>query len=118
MASGAGTAVTADLRWHVAEPHCLPGRAERVDALAAGLGSPTPTHHASLDDPLLQMFGGENIQALMRKLGMTDAEPIEHKMVSRSVVRAQQRVAERVGPSVRPAESQAAWISLNLPAAD
>ncbi len=98
------------------EPHCLPGHGERVDALAARLGSPTPTHHASLDDPLMQMFGGEKTRALMQRMGVTDADPIAHKMVSRSAVRAQQKIAGHVGPSVHPAESQAAWIALNLPA--
>ena len=115
--SDADAAVAARLRWHVAEAHCLPGRAERVDALAAGLGSPPPTHHASLDDPLMQMFGGEKTKALMQKLGMTDGEPIASPMVSRSVVKAQAKIAERVGPTPQPAESQAAWIERNLTAA-
>ena len=110
----AGTDAGADLRWHVAEPHCLTGRAERVDVLASELGSPPPVHHASLDDPLLQMFGGEKTKTLMRRMGVADDEPIDNKMVSRSVVAAQQKVAAAVGPAVQPAESQEAWIALNM----
>jgi len=110
----AGTDAGADLCWHVAEPHCLTGRAERVDALASELGSPPPVHHASLDDPLLQMFGGEKTKTLMRRMGVADDEPIDNKMVSRSVVAAQQKVAAAVGPAVQPAESQEAWIALNM----
>lgn len=110
----AGTDAGADLRWHVAEPHCLTGRAERVDALASELGSPPTVHHASLDDPLLQMFGGEKTKTLMRRMGVADDEPIDNKMVSRSVVAAQQKVAAAVGPAVQPAESQEAWIALNM----
>lgn len=49
----------------------------------------------SLEDDLLRLFGGDNLVAIMDKLGMEEGIPIEHPMVSRALERAQRRVEER-----------------------
>jgi len=46
----------------------------------------------SLEDDLLRIFGSERIKGLMARLGMQDGEPIEHRMVSNAIERAQKRV--------------------------
>ena len=46
----------------------------------------------SLEDDLMRLFGGERIAALMTKLGVQEGEVIEHRMVTRSIERAQRRV--------------------------
>ena len=46
----------------------------------------------SLEDDLMRLFGGERIAALMTRLGVQEGEVIEHRMVTRSIERAQRRV--------------------------
>lgn len=48
--------------------------------------------YLSLEDELMRRFGSERMQAMMERLGMEDSQPIESKMVSRSVESAQKRV--------------------------
>jgi preprotein translocase subunit SecA len=49
----------------------------------------------SLEDDLMRIFGSERIQGLMGRLGMEEGEPIEHKMVSKAIERAQGQVEGR-----------------------
>jgi preprotein translocase subunit SecA len=44
----------------------------------------------SLEDELLRLFGGERLQSLMYRLGMTEGVPIESKMISNRIEHAQQ----------------------------
>jgi preprotein translocase subunit SecA len=46
----------------------------------------------SLEDDLMRIFGGERIKALMYRLGMTEGVPIESKMISGRIEKAQQSV--------------------------
>jgi preprotein translocase subunit SecA len=48
--------------------------------------------YLSLQDDLMRIFGSERISGLMLKLGMEEGVPIEHRMVSRSIERAQKQV--------------------------
>jgi preprotein translocase subunit SecA len=48
--------------------------------------------YLSLEDDLLRIFGSDRIKNLMGRLGMEDGEPIEHRMVSTAIERAQKRV--------------------------
>jgi preprotein translocase subunit SecA len=48
--------------------------------------------YLSLEDDLLRIFGSERIKGLMGRLGMDDGEPIEHRMVSNAIQKAQMRV--------------------------
>ncbi|HEX8010302.1 MAG TPA: preprotein translocase subunit SecA [Casimicrobiaceae bacterium] len=51
--------------------------------------------HLSLEDPLLRIFGGERLSAIMQRLKMPEGEPIEHPIVNRSIAKAQTRVESR-----------------------
>jgi preprotein translocase subunit SecA len=51
--------------------------------------------YLSLDDDLMRIFGGEKLQALFTRLKMPDNEPIEARMVSRSIESAQRKVEGR-----------------------
>ena len=51
--------------------------------------------YLSLEDDLLRLFGGENIANIMDKMGMGEDEPIEHKLITRSVENAQKKVEAR-----------------------
>ncbi len=46
----------------------------------------------SLEDDLMRVFGSDRIKTFMNKLGMKDDEPIEHKMISNAIAKAQKRV--------------------------
>lgn len=48
-----------------------------------------------LDDPIFIPFGAERIQKLMISMGMSEDEPIEHAMISKSMDRAQQKVTTK-----------------------
>jgi len=51
--------------------------------------------YLSLEDPLLRIFGGERLGAIMQRLKMPEGEPIEHAIVNRSIEKAQHRVESR-----------------------
>jgi preprotein translocase subunit SecA len=46
----------------------------------------------SLEDDLMRIFGSENISKFMDKLGMEEDEPITHRMITRSIEKAQKKV--------------------------
>ena len=46
----------------------------------------------SLDDDLMRIFGGERLVKAMERLGLEDDQPIEHKMISKSIENAQKKV--------------------------
>jgi preprotein translocase subunit SecA len=48
--------------------------------------------YLSLEDELMRRFGSERMQAMLDRLGMSDDQPIESKLVTRSVESAQKRV--------------------------
>ena len=48
--------------------------------------------YLSLEDDLMRIFGSDRISGLMEKMGMEEGIPIEHKMVTRAIERAQKQV--------------------------
>jgi preprotein translocase subunit SecA len=48
--------------------------------------------YLSLEDDLMRIFGSERISGLMQRLGMEEGVPIEHRMVTRAIERAQKQV--------------------------
>jgi len=46
----------------------------------------------SLEDDLMRIFGGEQIQSLMTRLKVPDDQPIENKLISRAIEQAQVKV--------------------------
>ncbi|MDQ8020442.1 MAG: preprotein translocase subunit SecA [Moraxellaceae bacterium] len=51
--------------------------------------------YLSLDDPLMKIFGGERLAAIMQRLKMPEGEPIEAGMINRSLESAQRKVEQR-----------------------
>lgn len=51
--------------------------------------------YLSLEDDLMRLFGSDNIANIMDKLGMGEDDPIEHKLVTRSIEQAQKKVEAR-----------------------
>jgi preprotein translocase subunit SecA len=48
--------------------------------------------YLSLEDDLMRIFGSDRISGLMARIGMGQGVPIEHKIVSRAIERAQKQV--------------------------
>ncbi len=46
----------------------------------------------SMEDDLMRIFGGERMKSIMQTLGVPDGMPIENKMISRSIEKAQRKV--------------------------
>ncbi|MFA7505847.1 MAG: preprotein translocase subunit SecA [Burkholderiaceae bacterium] len=51
--------------------------------------------YLSMDDPLLKIFAGDRLKAIMDRLKLPEGEPIEAGMVSRSIESAQRKVEAR-----------------------
>ncbi len=71
--------------------------ARRIDnqlrGRAARQGDPGSSRfYLSLQDELMRLFGGQQVEGLMLRLGMDDAIPLEHGLVSRVVEQSQTRV--------------------------
>jgi preprotein translocase subunit SecA len=48
--------------------------------------------YLSLEDDLMRIFGGEKLKRTMSRIGMEPGESIEHRMVTRSIEKAQEKV--------------------------
>ncbi len=55
----------------------------------------TSRFYVSLDDSLMRLFASENIRGILGKIGMQDGMPIEHRMLSNALEKAQRRVEDR-----------------------
>ncbi len=71
--------------------------ARRIDNQLRGRagrqGDPGMTQFfVSLEDPLMRVFAGDTIKSLMGKLGVKDDEPIENKLITRSLENAQTKI--------------------------
>ena len=51
--------------------------------------------YISLEDDLMRLFGGDRIQGLMSTLGIDEEQPIENRMITRSIENAQEKVEGR-----------------------
>lgn len=51
--------------------------------------------YLSLEDDLLRLFASDNISTIMDRLGMDENDPIEHKLITRSIEHAQKKVEAR-----------------------
>ncbi|HCP77915.1 MAG TPA: preprotein translocase subunit SecA, partial [Pusillimonas sp.] len=59
-------------------------------------GDPGSTRfYLSLEDSLMRIFAGDRVRAIMERLRLPEGEPIEAKMVSRSIESAQRKVEAR-----------------------
>lgn len=51
--------------------------------------------YVSLEDDLMRLFGSDRISTIMNKMGLEEGQELSHKMLSRSIERAQRRVEEQ-----------------------
>ena len=67
----------------------------------------------ALDEPLLRYFGGEKLMSIMEKLGMSEDEAIEHKMITQSIATAQEKIESKVSFE-QSTRSQREWMERNI----
>lgn len=84
-----------------------------IRKLNALLPNSITTFYSSLDEPIFDLFGGDNLTSLLEKLGMKEDEAIEHSMVSRSMERARQKLETMVKHET-VAHSQEEWFRRNV----
>ena len=51
--------------------------------------------YLSIDYNLMKLFGSEKLKAFMKKMGMDDGQPLEHKFITRAIESAQRKVETR-----------------------
>lgn len=73
--------------------------ARRIDRQLRGRsgrqGDPGTTQFfLSLEDDLMRLFGSDRIASIMERMGLKEGEVIQHRMITRSVERAQKKVEE------------------------
>ncbi|MEO7306336.1 MAG: hypothetical protein ABIR78_01405 [Ferruginibacter sp.] len=69
--------------------------------------------YSAMDEPLFKHFGSEKLIPLMKMMGMKEDEVIEHSMVSKSIIKGQEKIAEQVS-SEQSANSQEDWMRKNI----
>jgi preprotein translocase subunit SecA len=51
--------------------------------------------YLSMDDNLMKLFGSEKLKSFMKRMGMTDGQPLEHRFITRAIESAQRKVETR-----------------------
>ncbi len=51
--------------------------------------------YLSMDDNLMKLFGSEKLKNFMKRMGMEDGQPLEHKFITRAIESAQRKVETR-----------------------
>lgn len=69
--------------------------------------------YSSLKDPLFRAFDGDRIAGLMSALGMKEDEVIQHKMITSSIRKAQDKLEKEITID-HMARSAEAWFKMNV----
>lgn len=69
---------------------------EIITKTATVFKNSTITFYISLEDPLMQIFNSDRIMGIMKGLGIDENDAIEHQMISKSIVKAQKKLAKKI----------------------
>lgn len=69
--------------------------------------------YSAMDEPLFKHFGSDKLIPLMKMMGMKEDEVIEHSMVTKSIIKGQEKIAEQVSFE-HAASSQGDWMKKNI----
>jgi hypothetical protein len=67
---------------------------------------------SAMDEPLFKEFGSDKIVQMMKQFGMKDDQVIEHNMVSKAILTAQEKIGKKVLLDQSSA-SQEEWLRMN-----
>lgn len=109
-----GDPLPTELRLRVFERHPHPDVDRMLMESLSQRTRAVPTAYAALDEPLMLRFGGARTAELMRSLGLSADEPVEHPLVSRAMRDLRVKVASKVKTS-REARSMDEWVREHLP---
>jgi hypothetical protein len=115
MVAGLDLDATATIDIVLGERHPVRSYDDRlVDFAAACPCRCRLSHHLSLDDALMEAFGGDWLKEVLERLGMTDDEAIESSVVARRIEAAQRQLGD-ARMSDAEAGSAAEWMEKNRP---
>lgn len=99
----------------VVEHHPLPERDEVVLSFAARLPYVTTIRfHASLDEPLMTLFGADRLASMLTRLGRSETSPVIHPMITSAIATAQKKIKkDAIGDE--KVESAEDWFYYNFP---
>jgi hypothetical protein len=69
--------------------------------------------YSALDEPLFRHFGSDKIVPMLKMMGMKEDEVIEHNLVTKSIIKGQEKIAAQVSFE-HNAISQAEWMKKNV----
>ena len=70
--------------------------------------------YSSMDEPFFQRFGADKIVKIMERLGMKEEEIIEHKLISKAILAAQNKIEKKI-IAEQSGYSQKNWLEKNFP---
>lgn len=70
--------------------------------------------YVGMDESIISIFGGERITNILGKLGLEEDEPLEHPMITKSVIRGQERLESKIDFPKDIRTSQEAWEEANV----
>ena len=88
------------------EHHPLQAEEQKI---ATKFGKKEITVFSSLGEPIFELFGGDRMVDLLRKMGAKEDEALENDMISKSIIKAQEKIAEK-GTQNTSAKSQGEWL--------
>lgn len=71
--------------------------------------------YSSLDESFFQRYGGDKIVQVMQRLGINEDEIIEHSMISKAILTAQNKIEKKI-VAEQAGHSQKNWLEKNFPA--
>lgn len=90
-----------------------PIRSTMMEFLANMNSHGTINCYTSMDSPFFETFGGDRMLALMDQLGMVENERIQHSMVTKSIIKAQEKIEAQVKSEYKTASLEE-WVAMNL----
>ena len=69
--------------------------------------------HSALDEPLFEMFGGERVLDVVKRLGLDEKQYISHPLISSAIEKAQKRIKDKATGNQR-VDSMDEWFHYNL----
>lgn len=86
---------------------------ELLQTIQQAVPSANIVFYSSLDEQAFKIFGGDRLTSLLDSMGMKEDEVIEHAMVTRSMLRAREKVQSGVRTEI-PAQSEEEWYAKNV----
>ncbi len=97
----------------VAELYPVPERDLALQDLFSSFGV-SLRYYVALDDPLMKRFGSDQLIEMMKQLGGSETDPIEHELVTNSIFKAQEKIKASATSDLK-SESADEWFKKNCP---